>query len=569
MTPNSRHYFKTVAGLLAAAGLIVLAVYAVAALEARVAGALPQAQGMRPGLGPFGTTEENNATAELESLGYVVDAVGSPRRADGTPDRSTVIILMPVQSPSFDPGARMVADPESRKQIWAAFDSAARNFPSVTQIAAGLTWGGYIFLFPTSPSEVAAAAQAGGPDEEFWLGAEREAVALDARTWEEVSGRSFASKDFADADDFDRGLPTTDEPALEGDQVRLQPATAYLPDGSDLPVVATVRTASGEAAPGRQVSFTYTPEGGEAQHVASATTGSDGTARATLDIPDDAGEVVVVAASTDDVGAGASVPVRTGPVEQDAAALEVVSASLSLQGYGMMGMQYPAQGVTGPRPQRATMLAQMAGPRFDMNVRAQILTMAGTLLANMPQLTTAEPVLMFRSAGSAFNLVFRVERAHWDAWMGGPTTEAELWGRVTLARVIDMQTGQPVNTPDFVNKDFADTHEAVSIAVPTSVETRLEQVDGGEQLYTGRIRVPVGASAHDFEVDERTQGAEFAIFRSTDPFEPVYSSAADPGGDTLRDLVLESGQYVLAVQGGAAPTTVRLTYLERLMGARE
>jgi hypothetical protein len=419
------------------------------------------------------------------------------------------------------------------------------------------------------PSDVTAAAQAGGPNEDFWLQLERNAVALDARTWEQVSGPNFMAKSFADTGDFDRGLPTTDEPALKGDQVRLQPATAYLPDGSNLPVVATVRTMSGDPAPGRQVNFTYTPQGGEAQQLASATTGSDGSARATLDIPDDAGEVVIVTAAAADATSGASVPVRTGPRAGDAAALEVVSASLSLQGYDMLAAQYPAQGVTGPRPQRASMMAQMAAPRFDMAVRAQILTIAGTLLANMPDLTTAEPVLLFRSAGSAFELVFRVERGDWDAWLNGSITEAELWDRVTLSKIIDMQTGRPVDAPDFTNKDFADMQEALSLAVPTSVETRLAQEAWGEQLYTGRIRVPVGGAARNFAVDERTGGAEFAIFRSTDPFAPLYSSGADPGGDQLRALVLDSGQYVLAIQGAAAPASVRLTYLESLMGPQQ
>jgi hypothetical protein len=569
MTPTTRHYFKTIAGLLAAAGLIVLAIYAVAAWEAGVAGARPQAQGMRPGLGPFGTTEENNTTAELESLSYKVDMVGSPRGADGTPDRATAIVLMPVQSPNFDPGERIVADPVAQKQLWAAFDAAARYFPSATQIGTGLTWGGYIFLFRARTADIAAIAQGGGPDGEFWRQLERNALALDARTWEPVSGRDFTSKDFTPAGDFDRGLPTSDEPPLDGDQIRLQPASAYLPVGSDLPVVATVRTASGEPAPGRQVSFTYIPEGGEAQNVASAATGIDGTARATLKIPDDAGEVVIVSAATGDVSAGASMPVRTGPLERDAAALEAISASLSLQDYHMLGAQYPAQGVTGQRAQRATMFVQMATPRFDMEVRGQILTIAGTLLANIPELTTAEPVLLYRSASTAFQLVFRVERGDWDAWLDGSITEAMLWDRVTLSKIVDLNTGHLVNAPSFVSKDFADRQAAVNIEVPNSVQTRLAQEDGGEQLYTGRIRVPVGATARDFTVDESTPGAGFAIFRSIDPFEPVYSSAADPRGEALRELVLDSGQYILAIQGGAAPTTVRLNYTEHLTGAQQ
>jgi hypothetical protein len=566
LTPTAKFYFKIITRLLVAAGLMLLAIYAAATMDARPAGARPQAQGIPPGIGPFGTTEENNATAHLESLGYHVDAAGSPRLADGSPDRATVVMLMPVQSPNFDPGERIAADPEAQRQLWAAFNAGVLYFPSATQIGAGLTWGGYIFLFPASATEVAAAAQAGGPDGDFWLRVERAASALDARTWEQVSGPNFITKDFAASGDFDRGLPTSDEPALAGDQVRLQPATTYLPEGSDLQLVATVRIASGEAAPGRQVSFTYTPEGGEALQFAGATTGSDGAARATLDLPDDVGEVVLVSAATDDVSAGASIAVRTGPVERDAAALDVVSGSLSMQGYSVLAAQYPAQGVTGPRPQRASMLVQMAAPRFDMSVRGQILTIAGTLLANMPELTTAEPVLLYRSAGTAFELVFRVERTDWDAWLSGSITEAELWNRVTLSKIIDLQSGQPVNAPDFVNKDFADEQEALSLVVPSGVETRLVQEDWGEQLYTGRIRIPVGASARDFTVEERATGAEFAIFSALEPFDPIYSSAEDRGGDELSALVLPSGQYILAIQGAAAPATVRLSYLERLMG---
>jgi hypothetical protein len=201
-----------------------------------------------------------------------------------------------------------------------------------------------------------------------------------------------------------------------------------------------------------------------------------------------------------------------------------------------------------------------------MAVRGQILTVAGTTLATLPGLTTAEPVLFYRSAGTAYELVFRIQRADWDAWLSGSITEAELWDRITLSKVVDLQTGQPANAPSFVNKDFADQEVGISVELAESVETRLAQETWGEQLYTGRIRVPVGASAAEFRPGERTPGAEFAIFRSTDPFAPMYSSAADSDGGRLRELVLDSGQYVLAVQGGAAPSTVRLNYLERLMG---
>jgi len=188
------------------------------------------------------------------------------------------------------------------------------------------------------------------------------------------------------------------------------------------------------------------------------------------------------------------------------------------------------------------------------------------MLAAMPGLTTAEPVLLYRSGGTGFVLVFRAERADWDAWLAGSITETDLWDRIALTKVIDVQTGQPVNAPDFVNKDFADSDVAVTVSVPSSVESRLAQEAWGEQLYTGRIRIPVGAAGLAFTVEERTVGAEFAIFRSTDPLAPVYSSAADSSGSDLANLVLDSGQYILAVQGGAAPSRVRLSYLERLMG---
>src|SRR4029453_3685620 len=109
------------------------------------------------------------------------DAVGSPRRADGTPDRATIIVLMPVQSPNFSTEARIIGDPEARKQLWAAFDAAVRYFPNTLDVGAGLTWGGYIFLFPAHMSDIAAAVAGGGPGSDFWLRVEREAMALDGR----------------------------------------------------------------------------------------------------------------------------------------------------------------------------------------------------------------------------------------------------------------------------------------------------------------------------------------------------------------------------------------------------
>src|SRR4051794_6758401 len=88
------------AGLVGGLGLLLLAL---TALAPQLAGAVPLGQAARPGQRPFGTTEQNNCRAAMAAQGYYVDAVGRPLDPTGSPSRTTVVMVMPVQSPHFDP----------------------------------------------------------------------------------------------------------------------------------------------------------------------------------------------------------------------------------------------------------------------------------------------------------------------------------------------------------------------------------------------------------------------------------------------------------------------------------
>jgi hypothetical protein len=557
------------------AGLVVLLLLVLVLVSLLVSRVAPAAQASAPPLSPTGATPRNDISAYLAGFGYRVDTVGHPTRQDGSAEAGTVVVLMPMQSPSYRLGQSVLEDPETQRQLSVAFAAVARFYPSARHVAVGLVRGDRALVFPALTSEVRAAHEGRLSIEQFWAGVESEATLLDTRTWEPVYDRDFVHKDFSGTSGWKGLLPPNAEaqkalpPGAVGGQIRIQPSSAYLPEGQELVLVATLLTADGQPLPGQSVRFFYTPEGGEPQQIAVLTTGADGAARARFTAPPDLEGTVVMGAnhsqSQSQTGAGlspgalsAQAPLRIGPPVSGPAALGVVTGSLALQGYNVLNAAYDAS------KGRASVLAEIAAPRFDLRVRGQVLSMAGTLFAVLPA-QVAEPVLLYRSGGDSFQLVFRVERADWQAWLAGASDEAQLWRDIRLAAVVDARTGQRIDQRDFISKNFSDAVDTTGITVEKEVESTLAREAWGDQLYPGRFRVPVGAFADSFDVRERTPGTEFAVYSSTDPTAPVYASAQDPDGSRLRSLRLSTGQYLMAVASTGAPARVRLSYVEHLL----
>lgn len=562
---------RLVAALVGLAVLLAVILFVGIAISAPAPVTEPAAQGSEETHGRFGSTGQNNASAYIESYGYRVDAVGLPKKADGSPDDDSVVMLMPVQSPQFDPGKRTVNDLETIKQVSQGFIACRRSFPKASKIAVGLEWGESIIMFPVQAASVQALQDGKLSTTELWSQVEPNIVVIDASTWQPLYETNFISKDFSGDRSLDRGLPPdTERPGKGQGQIRLQTSTAYLPTGSKATLVVTVSDNAANPVSGANVEFTSAQQGQDPQPITTSPTGNDGAARASLQAGPQAQGQLTIRASISNTTSIASVPILVGPPVTGTQATNVVVESLRLQGFNVLNVfREEEQSPGGTAVKRATIVAEIAASRLDARVRTQILSIAGTAFALYGEAETATPVLLYRSQGRTYELIFQVDRREWDNWINGAISEAQLWESIRLDRIIDAETGQPVAQRDFINKNFGTVAAAFEISTPKAIESKLVRESWGDQLYSGKLVVPVGAVADSFEVASRAGQAEFAIFASTDPVEPLYQSVQDNDGSGLRQLSLVTGQYTLSVEGNTVPASVRLTYIEHLAGSGE
>jgi hypothetical protein len=521
----------------------------------------------RPSLGLVGVTEQNNCASYLKSLGYHVDAVGYPTKPASTPDTDTVVVLMPVESPQFDPGQRTAGDLETVQQVLAGLSAAHHFFPSAHNLGVGLEWERNIILLPSDAANLQAFLDTKVSLEELWGQVSSRITTIDVSTWQPVPGTDFLQKDFSTDNRQSQGIPPAAErPATSRGQIRLQPSTAYLASGQAATLITTVSNGRSEPIAGQSVEFSYAVLGQDPQSIITATTGANGVARAPFSAPSQAGGQVAVSVGTAGISPGASVPLAVGPPVTGTAALDAVTTSLRLQGYNVLNADYRDAASTGGSGGVATALAEMASPRLDDSVRAELLSMAGTLFSLFPQAAAAEPVLLYRSQGLSYQLVYSAGRQDWDAWIAGTTDEVQLWQRFNLQRVVDAVTGQAIDQRDFLGKSFGATGQ-YAIDVPGTIESRLVNESWGDQLYTAKFVVPVESLADTFGIADRTGQAEFAIYKVTDPTKPLYASSQDQDGSKLKQLGLAAGRYILSVESATVPASARLTYVAHMLDA--
>jgi hypothetical protein len=582
-------------GLITLAIMLILAIYAVLGVVAGPAAAEPVVQGI-PAQGLVGTTNQNNCSGYMASYGYRVDAVGLPSAPTGGLDHQSVVMLMPLQSTNFQPGRTEGSDSPTQQQLSLGFAACAQYYPGVPLIRLGLEQAQSILMFSAEAADVQAVQNGTMSTEEFWSRVQSTKTVLDARTGRPISDINFVNKDFSGQRRMTAILPPNAEPPSKGKlQIRLQSSTAYLALGGQADLVATVLDSSGQPLVGRSVSFTYTPIESDPLTIGSENTGADGAARIRFTAPQGLQGAVLIGASTSDSSGNfaASIPVTVGlpasgtgglvpsrviggiplPTETvrinlpaqpvtGTAPISVITASLRLQGYSAIDSSYLLRYL--PNATATTMLAEIVAPRFDLSVRAEILSMAGTLLSTYPTAQESVPVLLYRNQGRSFLLIFQVARSDLELWLAGSIDEATLWQRIPLSRVIDASTGLPMDVRDFLSKNFANNISANIFVSAHQVTSTITRESWGDQLRTGRFQVPLDSTAATFSVVERTPTSEFAIYGTTDPINPVYQSSGDADGSKLRALRLKAGQYVLSITAGNSPSTVSLSYLEEL-----
>lgn len=515
-----------------------------------------------PRLAPSGVNAQNSVLSYIASHGYRGDSIGHPIQNNGTPDTTTVVLLMPIQSPDFRIGQSLFTDPDTQKQVSMAFTAMSDFYLSATRFGVGLEYGSYLLLYQAAAADVVAVNQGALSIEAFWSTVEEQAAVLDAVTWAPAYDKNFSSKDFQASRKLTRILPPNAEPPARingSGQIIAQPSTAYLPSGQALTLVGTAISSTGILAANEPAEFSLIPEGADPQQFSATTTDANGSARAQFTPPAGLGDVILLSVSSRQVGTSALAPVMLGPAPAESDAASVITGSLALHGYNVLSVSHDIA------EQEASAVAEMVAPRFDRSARGQILTTAGTLFTVYPDIRTAKPILLYRYGGNSYELLFEIERADWQSWLAGTSSEADFWELIDLSQIIDAQSGRLISERDFFDKDFAAEPERTDIITPRQIAGSLTIETWGEQLNPGLIRIPVGGFAVGFTVEELTAGSGFAIYNVVDPITPIYDSAQDPAGDILRALQLANGQYLLSITTGSAPATVRLSYTEHLL----
>jgi hypothetical protein len=506
-----------------------------------------------------GSTEQNDCAAYLQSFGYLVDLVGYPKNPDGTANTDSVIILMPVASPGFAPRAGRIDDPETVKQVFAGLRAAGQYLPKTQARAVGLEWNQYIIMLPVAAEAWQQYLTGTRTAAEIWRQIAADSWVLDNATGAQVPPLDFTHKDFTGGASKMAAMPPPGErPALESGQIRLDLSTAYLPDGDTATLLATVLTSTGAALPGQPIEFAINWPDQDPQVLTTTQTDGAGTARVPFRPPAGTQGGVLVTASSPALLARATAILVTGPPVSGTTAITATMAALRLQGYDLLAATYD------PGALRARVTAMMATPRIDRSMHTQMAVLFGTLFTAYPQATDALVALIYRSGNTPYELHYVARRADWVAWMGGAMGEATWWDRMEFVDLLNATTGQPALARDFLTKDFG-FPAATRVNAPQSVESRLVHESWGDQLYSGRFRVPPGGMATGFGVEERTPGADWAIYATTDPVHPLYQAGADPAGTGLAALQLGGGEYMLAVGGPAPPATVRLHYVEYVL----
>ena len=149
----------------------------------------------------------------MAGYGYRVDAVGHPKLPSGSPDPQSVVMLMPLQSPSFQPGHDAGSDSQTQKQLSLGLIACALYYPGVPVIGIGLEQGQSILMYSAQSADVLAVQKGTMSTEDFWARVGSNRTILDARTGKPLSAIDFVNKDSpAGRTWLQYSLPTSSHP---------------------------------------------------------------------------------------------------------------------------------------------------------------------------------------------------------------------------------------------------------------------------------------------------------------------------------------------------------------------
>jgi hypothetical protein len=574
-------------GALLAVTMLLLAIVA-----AQPASAAPSAHASGNPLAQAGSGKNpsdpnaNYVAQYLETKGYTVVNVGYLKDNNGNANTDQVAVIMNFASTKYDPSSGLpTTDQDTVNQVVLGFYSLHKYFVKPSVLVVVLAYqNNYLFVFPARAADWQAVLDDNSKADSFWQTVTSNFVILDSNG-NVVDPSGFSNKNFGGGDFSGQGNngptsptdnPTNNpvDPASGHDAgagyLRLIPSSAYLPsDSNSFYLIGAVSDKNYSPAVGQKVAFSLKVTGKQEQQIGNVQqTDNNGTARVQVGRVTANGQVamkVTCAASSDPTSCGdvtvggpaaAVVVVGSGNLSADAGK-QALNDAMTAQGYSVEQVDYQeSQGVTGDTIAAAVLVMDMASKRYDQTLRTQMFSGFGTMFTIFPRAKNGILGLVYPNGGKTYVLVYQVNRTDWEAYVQGKTDETGFWKQVTLGQVIDAQTGQSVQGgKDFVNKNFAGNSGSNGGQVrPRKVESTLSVEEWGPQPTDDNIIVPLGGYADSFTVNATGSGDKsWSIYSVEDTSKPVYQSKTDSSGSKLKDLILQSGNYILMVEDPDPP----------------
>ena len=515
-----------------------------------------------------GPNPADQVFSTLVSSGYDVLKVDNFPDAQGNPDPNAVYAEMETITTNFD-------DRYLINQALEGFDALAKFYPKEQYYIVVLKYDRWLYFFVTNPQDWddVLAKRVKGLD--FWA-----TVRNQARIFDTVQNKYVTPKDFLTINQTNKnqtnkdfsGLadsplpPVNTNPSAEAENILFEPSTTYLPaDGTTQGyLLATLTDKNFSGLPGRGVNFSFEVRGQEPKNLPSAQTDQFGTARTKIASSRPL-DLVLIHADTTTLDASVQILVGTPPGKDADKQKQAVIDGLTSQGYRDADADYEEYtSPVGAKFRESYAAVRVTSKSFDREVYSQLSRMLGTMRTVMPDATILNPLLQYAAPdGHDYTLIFTMRAEIWDAYVRGDIGENELWANLDYNSAVD-ENGVRTNEKNFVSKNFSGTTQTKFSSVQRQVNSTLTTESWGDQLTVGSFLVPVGGYADTFSISELSGSATgFQIYATPDYNTPVfkYTKGDDAGLQALR---LESGQYIVEVNGAVPPAQLVLQFVEHL-----
>lgn len=507
--------------------------------------------------------------SNLVTAGFDVVEVGVPRDAQGNPMTDSAFVEMETITLNYD-------DTYVIGQVLQGFRALAKYYPHTRNRFVVLKNDRWLLFFNTTLSDWDdfIAKRVKGSD--WWKQVRSQIRFYDAVQKKYITAKDFTSqsqtnknqtnKDFTGQGGNNPLPPVNTNPNAQAENILLEISTTYLPaDGASAGfMLATLTDADYAGLPGRGVNFTYEVRGQDEKSLGLAQTDQLGTARNKITSSRALGPVLL-RAGTDTLNASTEVLVNPSPGNDSKLQAQAVYDGLTNQGYTDVDAGYYEQtGPTGETIGVGAAMARAASDAFDRKVYSQLSRMLGTIRTVMPKAAILDPILRYAAAdGHDYRLFFTMRADLWDAYVRGAVSENQLWTGLDFATAID-ENGIRTSDKNFLSKNFSRTAQTRYSSAPRTVAATLTTESWGDQMTVGSFLIPVGGYADGMLVSDLSGNATgFELFESPDYTTPVFKYKR--GDDAaLANLRLDSGQYVLSVDGDKPPAQVTLSYTEHL-----